>query len=173
MKKADIEVGKDYAYQYRRNDTDSTYGITRATVTGFTTSYGGSVMVLVDIHRTRWDYEYDEKYNRIPDSGKQVDYKESRKVTLLSIVGEYEAEKTRREALAIQRTADTKERERQYEIRKQWEKDIYEPAMAELRAELAIITGKSYIDEDTRLREFDIEQVKAITEALRKVKVYA
>jgi hypothetical protein len=94
-------------------------------------------------------------------------------VALLTIVGEYEQEKARREALAIQRTAEIKEYERLREIRKQWKADNYDPAMKELRAELAIITGKSYIDENTRLNEFDIDQIKSITEALRKVMVNA
>jgi hypothetical protein len=173
MKKADIEIGKDYAYQYRRNDTDSVHGIARATVTGFGSSWGGAVMVEISIHRTRWEYEYDTDYKRIEGSEKRVEYTEPRKVALLTIVGEYEQEKARREAFAIQRTAEMKEYERLREIRKQWKADNYDPAMKELRAELAIITGKSYISEDTRLNEFDIDQIKAITEALRKVMVSA
>jgi len=173
MKKTDIEIGKDYAYQYRRNDTDSTYGIARATVTGFTTSWGGAPMVEVAIHRTRWDYEYDSEYKRVNGSEKKVNYTEPRKVTLLSLVGEYDEEVARREALEIQRSADMQERERQSAIRKQWKKDTYNPAMAELISELSHVTRKGYINEDTRLSEFDLEQIQAITEALRKVKVYA
>lgn len=173
MKKSEIEVGKDYAYQYRRNDTDSTYGITRATVTGFTTSYGGAPMVQVDIHRTRWDWDYDENHNRIEDSQKRVDYLEPRKVTLITIVGQYEEELARREALANKRTTEREEYERQSAIRKQWKKDNYDPAMRELIAELSHITRKGYINEDTSLREFDLEQIQAITETLRKVMVNA
>lgn len=173
MKKSDIEIGKEYAYQRNRNDVDSTYGIDRATVTGFTTSFNGSPMVQIEIHRVRWDYDIDENYRRIAGTDRKVEYRDARKVTLSTIVGEYEAEKTRREALQEKLLADRKESERLYEIRKQWKRDNYDPAMQELRAELAIITGKGYIHEDTKLKDFDLEQIQAITEALRKISVTA
>lgn len=173
MKKAEIEIGKEYAYQRNRNDEDKTYGIERATVTGFTSSYNGAPMVQIEVHRLRWEYDYTNDWKKVQGSERQVNYKDTKKVTLSTIVGEYEAEKARRDALAIKFTQEQEENRRLKAIRDQWKAENYEPAMAELIAELSHITQKGYVHSGTKLSEFDLEQIKAITEALRKVSVTA
>lgn len=172
MKKNEIKIGGEYAYQRNRNG-NSLYDIERATVTKFTESYGGAPMVEIEIKRKRWDYDLDENWNKVTGSEREVEYLDIKKVPLSTIIGEYETEHARIVAEGIKRSEQREEERRLSQIHNQWKKDVYDPAMKELITELSHITRKGYITERTELQNFDLEQIKAITEALRKVMVEA
>jgi len=161
MKVSDIEIGKAYAYQRNRSESDRLHGIQQAIVTGFTTSHGGSKMIKIELTDNRWEYDYDDKYNRIPDSGRRVDYKISTEVTAMTIVGDWETESARRQAWEIQDKADQEERE----IARQAHKAIHDPAMNELRKAIQRVTGR-YVSEYDRIGSLPTEALIAITEAL-------
>jgi len=161
MKVSDIEIGKAYAYQRNRTVNNRLYGIQRAVVTGFTTSHGGSKMIKIELTDSRWEYDYDNNYNRIPDSQRKVEFKTNKSVTAMTIVGDWETESARRQAWEIQDKADQEERE----IARQAHKAVHEPALNEFRKAIQRVTGRSIWEYD-RIGSLSPEVLIAITEAL-------
>jgi hypothetical protein len=167
MKQAEIVIGKDYAYQSRKNG-ESASDIERATIKGFTHSFGGAPMVEIDIKRHRWEHEYTADWKRIEGSQHRVDYIDSRKVTLSTIRGDWDTEHSKRvEADAI-RLESARKADEAYKIRQEEKRTTYDPALREMLQEIVKIEGKGYISGWDRLETLTLKQVTAITEALRK-----
>ncbi len=167
MKKADILIGNDYAYQRDRNG-DKAYHIERATIVKFTESWGGAPMVEIELPRTRWDYDIDEHYNRVPNTERQVHYKETKKVPLSTIRGDWDTEYNKRVEEDKVRQENFIKAEEARKIREEERRTVYAPAMSALLDEIMKLPNVGYVSQYKTFDSLDIETVKAITEALRK-----
>lgn len=167
MKKADIAIGNDYAYQRDRNG-ERVHHIERATIVRFTESWQGAPMVEIEIHRTRWEWDYDENYSRIENTARAVPYKDTKTVPLSTIRGDWETELAKRKEADKVREANFIKAEEARKIREEEHRTVYAPAMRELLTEIMKLPEAGYVSEYDALKSFNVETVKAITEALRK-----
>jgi len=168
MKKTEIVIGNDYAYQSRKNG-ESASDIERATVTGFTNSWGGAPMVEIEIKRHRWEHEYTADWKRIEGTQHKVDYIDSKKVTLSTIRGDWETEYNKRLKADEIRKEQRIKHEEANKIIQEERRTIFNPALAEMIEEISKTdTNARWISGWDRLETLSLTQVKAITEALRK-----
>jgi hypothetical protein len=167
VKKADILIGNDYAYQRDRNG-ERAHDIERATIVKFTDSYRGAPMVEIEVHRSRWECDYDENYTRIPNTERKVAYIDVKQVPLSTIRGDWETEYNKRVQEDKVRAENFVKAEEARKIREEFRRTNYVPAMAELLKEIMKLPKAGYVSNMDRLDSLDIETVKAITEALRK-----
>lgn len=167
MKKTEIVIGNDYAYQSRKNG-ECASDIERATVTGFVNSWGGAPMVEIEIKRHRWEHEYTADWKRIEGTQHKVDYIDSKKVTLSTIRGDWETEYNKRlKTDEIRREQQIKQDEAN-KIRQEEKRTTYDPALKEMFEEIVKIDGKKWFSDWDKFGSLSLTQVKAITEALRK-----
>ena len=167
MKKADILIGNDYAYQRDRNG-ERAHDIERATIVKFTDSYRGAPMVEIEVHRSRWECDYDENYKRIPSTERKVDYIDVKKVPLSTIRGDWETEYNKRVQEDKVRAENFVKAEEARKIREEERRTVYAPAMSALLDEIMKLPNVGYVSQYKTFDSLDIETVKAITEALRK-----
>lgn len=167
MKKADILIGNDYAYQRDRNG-ERAHDIERATIIKFTESWQGAPMVEIEIHRSRWECDYDQNYTRIPNTERKVDYKDPKTVPLSTIRGDWDTEFTKRKEADKVRQENFVKAEEARKIREEERRTVYAPAMSALLDEIMKLPEAGYVSEYKTLGSFNLETVKAITEALRK-----
>lgn len=167
MKKADIAIGNDYAYQRDRNG-ERVHHIERATIVKFTESWQGAPMVEIEIHRNRWEWDYDENYSRIENTARPVAYKDAKTVPLSTIRGDWETELAKRTEADKIREANFIKAEEARKVQEEERRTVYAPAMRALLDEIMKLPESGYVSEYKTLGSLKVETVKAITEALRK-----
>lgn len=156
MKRTELVVGAELAYQRRTNGTDSTFDIEKA------------VVLATEPHENR----YRGRELRPVSKGNGVLVKIERRmfgemkwytevVQLSTLVGNYTAEIARREALS----AAEKVRREQWEAQKAAHHAEFDPALQAMMAQIKGTTGK-YVSDYTELRKLPLEVVQAITAAL-------
>jgi hypothetical protein len=169
MKKAEIAIGNDYAYQRDRNG-DRTHHIERATIVKFTESWGGAPMVEIEIHRTRWDYDIDENYNKVPNTDRKVAYVDVKKVPLSTIRGDWDTEYTKRTEEDKVRAENFVKAEEARKIREEERRTVYAPALNAMLDEIMKLSNAGHISQMSRFDSLKVETINAITEALRKAR---
>jgi hypothetical protein len=156
MKRTELVVGAELAYQRRTSAADSTYGIEKAVVLAVEphekgyrgrearpVSNGNGVLVSIST-----------RFLGRPDVRTEV-------VQLSTLVGDFAAEMARREAAEA---ADRTRRE-QWEAQKNAHHAEFDPALRAMMTQIESTTGK-YVSDYTELRKLPLEVVQAITAAL-------
>lgn len=164
MKQSDIQLGADYGYQ--RNRVRGS--IQRATVKGFTSSLRGAPLVEIDIHETRYVYKYDQEGRAIKDSGHQALTLTRREVPLSTIVGPYDQVIAEQLEKAEANRVLTEQWEAERIKAAEYDRNVFQPALIQLTKVIEEVTGRSYVHGNDKLNSFKLEQVQALTEALRK-----
>jgi hypothetical protein len=157
MKRTQLAVGAELAYQRRTNDTDSTFGIDKV------------IVLAVEPHEQA---RYDRTARKV-ESGNGVLVSvvarhfsnEMRTVTkvvqLSTLVGDYQAEVARREAA---QAAETKRREERAAQQAAYSAE-FNPALNAMISEMRKVSTK-HVGDYMVLRELPLEVVNTITAAL-------